>query len=597
MKNLIIFISIFSIFIFSSCGEINDELDNLDLRLTELESNKIPSIEEQISDINDSIDILEESAIAVNDFVAILDTIQKEHGESIKSLSDAINNLKYVTLEEEINSLKTWVNGQIQQSENEAAALYATLVQYNNIKNRLTAIEAIIQTIDADLTNFDKWIADLNSLSSKLNLNIDMLDSKISLMEVRLSKVEKSIEDLLARIQSVTYIPAYSDGIARMKYIGNESQMNLDFYISPKTAISSLSQVWEKTLSIKAVSTETRAVSFEELPIVNFECNEENGTISIIVSGDNLDSKFFNGDSGISVSLVISDGNNSFASDFIPIVAEEAQNELWYTTTNKYALSLYQTAGFNANIISHTYSSIRGTIVFDKKINVIGEYAFYECHNLDKVYIPSGVTEIKEYAFYKTSLNSIYLPEGLMNIGDNSFYETSLTEIKIPNNVTFIGDSAFYGCVNMKNLTIGDSVNSIGDSAFYKCNSLTSITIPDNVSYIKSRAFAEYGNNLKVVTIGKNVSSIGDYCFLNSLADGSMIYSKSTDAPVLGEDVFNNRSYGYYDWDYSFPSNFRIYVPKGFIDTYNSQWRKNPAYDIDGSGYYIPFIMEYDFEA
>lgn len=52
----------------------------------------------------------------------------------------------------------------------------------------------------------------------------------------------------------------------------------------------------------------------------------------------------------------------------------------------------------------------------------IGKWAFYNCHQLQKIAIPEGVTEIDDAAFYGCSyLEDIVLPSSLQTIGDNCF--------------------------------------------------------------------------------------------------------------------------------------------------------------------------------
>ena len=69
--------------------------------------------------------------------------------------------------------------------------------------------------------------------------------------------------------------------------------------------------------------------------------------------------------------------------------------------------------------------------------------------------LPSGITQIYQCAFYKSS---------------------SLTSIVIPDSVTSIGNSAFSACSSLTSITIGNSVTSIGNSAFFGCSCLTSVT-------------------------------------------------------------------------------------------------------------------------
>ena len=107
-----------------------------------------------------------------------------------------------------------------------------------------------------------------------------------------------------------------------------------------------------------------------------------------------------------------------------------------------------------------------------------------------KLIIPDSVTSIGDWAFYNCgNLNSIILPNDLTEIGANAFNESSLTSIIIPSNVTTIGNGAFSNSSSLTSVTIPDSVISIGQSVFFQTG-LTSVTIPSNVTSIGDHAFS-----------------------------------------------------------------------------------------------------------
>ena len=110
------------------------------------------------------------------------------------------------------------------------------------------------------------------------------------------------------------------------------------------------------------------------------------------------------------------------------------------------------------------------------------------------VVVPSGVTKISPYAFYKcTSLTSVTLNDdgSLTQIMNNAFRGcTGLTEIIVPNSVTSIGADAFNACTGLTSLTLGSSLININSSAFNGCTSLAgTLTIPSAVTQISSYAF------------------------------------------------------------------------------------------------------------
>ncbi|MBR1962202.1 MAG: leucine-rich repeat protein [Alistipes sp.] len=197
-----------------------------------------------------------------------------------------------------------------------------------------------------------------------------------------------------------------------------------------------------------------------------------------------------------------------------------ANNEIWYTATEK--VEPYKNDRFGANIVSNEWdeTTSKGVITFDANVTSIGDWAFSRC-SLTSITIPDSVTSFGVYAFYSCrSLTSITIPDSVTEIGgcafseccslktfygkfasaDNrclivdgvltSFAPVGLTEYSIPGSVTSIGECAFAGCIDLTSVTIPNSVTSIGSRAFSKC-SLTSITIPDSVTSFGNLAFSE----------------------------------------------------------------------------------------------------------
>jgi len=117
------------------------------------------------------------------------------------------------------------------------------------------------------------------------------------------------------------------------------------------------------------------------------------------------------------------------------------------------------------------------------------------CKNLQSIDIPASVEEIEQSAFEDCrSIQSITFsgaPAGapgrfnapaatasqLRKIGNWAFYNAhELQHLDIPEGVTEIGDGAFYGCTYLEDMTLPASVQAIGDNCFALCAKLTKIT-------------------------------------------------------------------------------------------------------------------------
>jgi len=170
--------------------------------------------------------------------------------------------------------------------------------------------------------------------------------------------------------------------------------------------------------------------------------------------------------------------------------------------------------------------------------NVIGEYMFEDCDNLQSIKLPEFATSIGKSAFSGCdALTSITIPNGVTSIGRSAFFGCdALTSITIPENVTSIEASAFSGCVALTSITIPENVTSIEESTFYGCKALTSITIPENVTSIGGFAFSGCVA-LTSITIPNSVTSIGKGTFrdcntLTSVTIGNSVTS-------IGESAFS----------------------------------------------------------
>ena len=148
-----------------------------------------------------------------------------------------------------------------------------------------------------------------------------------------------------------------------------------------------------------------------------------------------------------------------------------------------------------------------------ESVITIGDYAFYDCSELENVDIGSGVEDIGESAFSNcVSLTEIEIPDSVLTIGLKAFqFCIKLESVIIGNGVLIIGEQAFHGCNSLTEIEISDSVIVIGDWAFSE-TSLVNVIIPDGVEIIKFGAFMSCPE-LKEITIGNGVKTIEEATF------------------------------------------------------------------------------------
>ena len=243
-----------------------------------------------------------------------------------------------------ISQNATAINNNSQAIADNAADILQLQQDLADTKDEITAaykaaIATAISTLDGELrgeiatqvTNInariDNEIAAVNTTIDALTTRVATLEDEVDAIQQQMSDIltdianmKQDISDLMNRIQSVTYIPKYSDGKATMNYQTKTTEF--DFLVSPKSTVKDIAANWQSILSMKAVYTITRAVSFVDMPIISFEADETNGVITITVSGENLSEEFFIGTQGASAALHISDGNNSIVSASIQILSK-----------------------------------------------------------------------------------------------------------------------------------------------------------------------------------------------------------------------------------------------------------------------------------
>ena len=173
--------------------------------------------------------------------------------------------------------------------------------------------------------------------------------------------------------------------------------------------------------------------------------------------------------------------------------------------------------------------------------------------------IPSGTTQIGEYAFFHCSkLTSVEIPNSVTSIGTSAFEIcTGLTSVEIPNSVKEIGSSAFSNCTVLTSVSIGNSVTSIGRNAFGNCIGLMSVNISNSVTTIGNYAFNNC-TGLTSVSIGNSVTSIGNQAFSYCSGLTSITIQATTPPTLSTKYAFNNTN------------NCPIYVPAESVDAYKT---------------------------
>ena len=280
-----------------------------------------------------------------------------------------------------------------------------------------------------------------------------------------------------------------------------------------------------------------------------------------------------------------------------------------YETTSETTVCVIKgESNYAGNVViptSVSYNEVEYTV------DAIGEYAFFECPNLESVEIPNSVQTIGGRAFENCSaLSSVTIGESVTRIGYDAFKHSGLTSVVLPNSLEYIDYHAFDGCANLEYVSLGLSIQTIRENVFQGCDNLatvnvgsisslmnieftnndsnpltkaehlylngeevTELVIPDGVTEIPANFFSGLTGITSVVIPG-SVTYIGDNAFSGCTSLASVTFPNSPF--TLGQNVFANTAFlnnaedgviyvgnSVYGYQGSMPENASIVIKEG----------------------------------
>ena len=487
-------------FICTEVATIKQNIETLTTSITELEERINTKIANDIAAAAATLDATIQAKVTeiTNAYTSAISTATDEITEAYTAaIATSIANLE--------SSMKEWVNDQLTGyytiAETEAAlellkdsitsgdaAFQEIELLSQRLENMKTEIaEAYHVAIETAITEnngiIDSKIAsEVATINGRIDQEVATINAKIAEIESRLDNIEAQITELLARIQSASYIPTYDDGKATIISNGTSSYVTLDFEISPKDAVVDLAKVWKSAVSLKAVYTQTRAVSFIDMPIVKFESDETTGVISITASGENLSPNFFMSSQSASARLAISDGNNTLTSEYIPMVAQ-VESYITFKDSSVKNICLANWDFNNDGVLSYDeaasvssidnmfngwlYENLRGgwlvtvgnhnlvsfnELKYFTGIKTIPSTAFANNINMTEVELPLYLERISGKSSYTIEQYTQTGSEIKITVALAPFRGTLISTITLPETIINIGEQPFYGADNLKTI-------------------------------------------------------------------------------------------------------------------------------------------------
>ena len=227
----------------------------------------------------------------------------------------------------------------------------------------------------------------------------------------------------------------------------------------------------------------------------------------------------------------------------------------------------YRNDDGTTNIPWYDYSEHIYSIVVEKGITAIGDYAFYQLRLVTDISVPDSVTKIGNYAFAHATSDveqvELILPSALNTLGEGAFENMALYSITFPKEITYLPDNLFYKCPYLTVVTFDGIITNIGEAAFYGAP----------VSEVYFAGTTEQWNNVTIAEKG-NEDFIG----------GATIYCND---PVQPEKITVD-----YKIDYSTnTANIFVEVPKSAFSLISGKTAQIVAVGV-GSDSYTEFVTQ-----
>ena len=268
---------------------------------TELEG-KITSLKTELEDkIASAISASETSIKAwINELLegyytaAQVDAKVTELNTSISNIKDA-DKARIDSLATELTTLKTAVD----------TAKAAIRTEYKN------AIDEAINKLDGKIRG-----ALLDSIAA-VNGRIEALDTRVTTLEGKVLALEGKVDKLFEMVQSVTIVPAYSDGSVEST---KDGVLYLDIIVSPAQAVATLTK---DSLKVLVNEVKTRAVDVNTVAVTKFKVDAAKGTIT---ARADISSVLPASGKALTIAVNVRNGISDYTTEFYPVFFSTESN-------------------------------------------------------------------------------------------------------------------------------------------------------------------------------------------------------------------------------------------------------------------------------
>ena len=318
----------------------------------------------------------------------------------------------------------------------------------------------------------EKVAAEVKTVNDRIDSVVEDVDKKMTALGKRVSDLEKDLKTLKdrfdSRIQSLTYIPRYSDGVERCNLLSEKyGHPTLRFEVRPHSAAGGITK---EQVSANAVYTVTRASSgdIEPLTVKSVTADAETGILTVVIDKEPLYKT--STESGLTpyvrIALTDASGNYDIASEYIKVEFFEDPGVLSYKLLDerKVPLTVFDRNGRENELLKEEFADSTFTI-----------YSLNDAESLIfKVYDNELLTDFsinKPIRLKSSKADSLFYWCGKLRTAELNLLDTK--------DVVSMS-SIFKNCIYVRSINVSDwntqnVTNMMG--LFYSCEQLNSIDV------------------------------------------------------------------------------------------------------------------------
>lgn len=259
--------------------------------------------------------------------------------------------------------------------------------------------------------NISAWelLKGIESEETSLNKRISGVWSNVSTVRKALiqndtDELNSRIDEIARRIQSITFVPEYSDGKVTAYYRQSDDgtilplNSHIRFDIRPSSAAEELVTVWQQALSLRGIYTLTRVAGGDEFDITINNVVASNGRLDITFRSSSIEECFFENKISASLCLLVSQGYSQKSSSYIPLIPKSLNwIEIPDVVFRDYLLEMYDTDG-DGNISTYEAAAVK-----DLNLSELAENNYI--HSLEGIAYFTGLETLNCAGHHLTSLD------------------------------------------------------------------------------------------------------------------------------------------------------------------------------------------------